>query len=378
MRIALLVPHIFMWDKIKTIFAPGELAKDLVNGLVKLGHEVTLFSPGPVRVKAKNINADLRWFTKEVESLTGKRISKGAVGELIKKKPLTYVSLSRQIQTELVATCYKMANEGKFDLVHVYTNEEEIALAFAEFVKVPILFTHHEPFNFLARYRTLFSKYKKRKFISISKSQQKAYPSLNFIGNVYHGIDFKRFKFNPKPKDYFAFFGRIIKPKGTHLAIQSCLKAGVNLKIAGQHYSGHGGDVYWEKKVKPFIDGKQIQYVGYLKTDKEKSKFLGGAKALLMPVAWEEPFGMVMLESMACGTPVIGFDKGSLSEVVENGKSGFLVKTLGQMKSAMRKVDELNRADVRNHAEKKFSLERMVRGHESIYESADNVLRNRD
>ena len=368
MRIALLVPHIFMWKEIKTIFAPGSLALDLTEGLRQLGHDVTLFSPGPVRTKVKNVNADLKFFVKEAQSLTKRRISEGAIGELIKTKPLTYLSLSRQLQTDLIRTCYSMANKGKFDLVHVYTNEEEIAMTFADFVKVPVVFTHHEPFNFLARYRTNFQKYKHLKFISISKSQQKVYPFLNFIGNVYHGINVNKFKFNAKPKDYFAFFGRIIKPKGTHLAIQACLKAGVKLKIAGQHYSGHGGDKYWEKKIKPFIDGKQIEYVGYLKTDKEKSKFLGNAKALLMPVQWEEPFGMVMLEAMACGTPVVGFDKGSLGEIVSDGKNGYLVNSLAGMVKAMDKVSTLDRRKIREEVEKNFTVGKMTFEHSKIYE----------
>ncbi len=368
MKIALLVPHIFMWKEIKTIFAPARLAIDLAEGLSKMGHEVTLFSPGPINTKVQNINSDLKYFKKEVELLTKKKISAGAVGELIKTKPLTFLTLARQIQTDLISKCFEMANEGKFDIVHVYTNEEEIALAFSKFVKVPVVFTHHEPFNFLARYRTLFPKYKDLNFISISKQQQKAYPKLNFIGNVYHGIDTKRFEFNSAPKDYFAFYGRIIKPKGTHLAIQACLETGQNLKIAGQHYAGHGGDKYWKEKVEPFIDGKQIQYIGYLKTDKEKSKFLGDAKALLMPVQWEEPFGMVMIEAMACGTPIIGFNKGSLPEVIKDKQTGFVVKTLGQMKKSMERIEELDRKEIRKYVEENFSIEKMVKEHLRLFQ----------
>ena len=356
-----------MWDKINTIFAPKELALNLADGLQILGHDITLFTPGSVRTKVKNTNVDLKYFEEEVEKLTGKSIKEGGTTELLKKKPLTFITLTRQIQTELVAKCYQMANDGKFDLVHVYTNEEEIAMAFARFLKVPSVFTHHEPFNFLARYRTNFQKYKDLDFISISKSQQKAFPNLNFVGNVYHGIDVNRFKLNEKPKNYFAYLGRIIKPKGVHLAIQACLESGNRLKIAGKHYSGHGGDKYWEKKIKPFIDNKQIEYVGYLKSDKEKSDFLGGAKALLMPVQWEEPFGMVMLESMTTGTPVIGFNKGSIPEVVKDGETGFVVRDVKKMKEKFKEVDKLDRVKIREKVEKEFSLEKMIRGHEQIY-----------
>ncbi|MBN1915924.1 glycosyltransferase [Candidatus Dojkabacteria bacterium] len=366
MRIALLVPHIFMWKEIKTIFAPGSLAIDLAEGLRKLGHSVSLFTPGPVITKVKNINADLIFFKEEAERLTGKKISTGAVGKLIKSMPLTFLSLSRQIQSDLISKCYKMANMEKFDIVHVYTNEEEIAMAFSNFVKIPIVFTHHEPFNFLARYRTAFQKYRNLNFISISKSQQKDYPYLKFVGNIYHGIDVERFRFNPKPKDYYVFFGRIIKPKGTHLAIQACLKTGQKLKIAGQHYTGHGGDKYWQEKIEPFIDGKQIQYVGYLKTDREKSDFLGNAKALLMPVQWEEPFGMVMLEAMSCGTPVIGYNMGSLPEIV-SADSGIIVESENKFIHALKKIESLDRKKIRDHIKNNFNINRMIKKHVDIY-----------
>ncbi len=367
MKIAILVPHVFMWNKIKTIFAPARLALDLAEGLEKLGHEVTFFSPGPVDTKVKNINSDLTYFTEEVEAITKLKIEDGAVSELIKNKPLTFLTLSRQIQSDLISRCYKMANQGEFDIVHVYTNEEETAMAFSELVKVPTVFTHHEPFNFLARYRTNFQKYKHLNFISISKSQQKAYPDINFVGNVYHGIDANRFEFNNTPKDYFAFLGRIIKPKGVHLAIQACLETGQKLEIAGKHYSGHGGDRYWEEKIEPFIDGKQIEYVGYISTDAEKSEFLGNAKGLLMPVQWEEPFGMVMLEAMACGTPVVGFAKGSIPEVVKDKVTGIVVEDLEDMKSGLGKINEIDRKEVRDYVEKEFSLKNMAQQHEKIY-----------
>jgi glycosyltransferase involved in cell wall biosynthesis len=367
LRIALLVPHIFMWDKIDTIFAPKYLALDLAEGLRRLGHEVTLFTPGKIHTKVENETVDLKVFSKEVKSITKKSIKAGGVSELLKKKPLTFITLARQIQNELVAKCYEMANEGEFDIIHVYTNEEETAMSFAKFVKCPVVFTHHEPFNFLARYRTNFARYKNLKFISISKSQQKTAKGVNFIGNVYHGIDPMRFELNTEPKDYFAYIGRIIKPKGVHLAIQACLDTGSKLKIAGKHYSGHGGDQYWEKKIKPFIDGKQIEYIGYINNDKDKSKFLGNAKALLMPVEWSEPFGMVMLEAMSCGTPVIGFGNGSIPEVVSEKKTGFVIKNLTQMKKRMFQIDALDRREVREYVVEKFSLEKMTSQYLAIY-----------
>ena len=375
MRIALLCPHIFMHKDIlpHVIFSPGNLAISLVQELIKMGNEVTFFSPGYDIDGAKNIHPDMSFFEKELEGR-----GYGYV-ELLKKHPLTFISIARQVQTELISMAYEMGNQGKFDIIHSYMNEEDLALTFANHSKTPVVFTHHDPYNFYPRYRAVFPKYKHLPMISISYGQRKNMPEgTNWVGNVYHGVEsikykVERTKQGGKPpwtpgalerrsmpsfnegEEYFAYFGRIVEAKGVHLAIEACKKAGVSLKIAGKHYSGGDKEDYWEKKILPFLDSSEknqklkaknqikikdqklkgdskfriqnskIEYVGFLKTEEKKREFLSNAKALIVPSIFDEPFGMVMIEAMALGVPVIGLDSGAVSEVVEDGVTGFVV-----------------------------------------------------
>jgi glycosyltransferase involved in cell wall biosynthesis len=372
MKLALVVPHIFMQDSLlhKVIFSPGELALALTEGLVDLGIEVTLFTPGKVTTKAQNVTPELSGFENEL-NLRGY----GYV-ELLQKHPLTFITLARQVQSQIIADVFARANQGEFDLVHIYTNEEELAIVNARFCKVPVVFTHHEPFNFLTRYRTIMPQFKHLPWISISLSQRNSMPKdTNWVGNVHHGIDLARFQPNTAPKgDYIAYFGRIIEPKGVHLAIKAAQKAGLKLKIAGKHYSGHAKDKYWETQIKPHIDSKKVEYIGFLNNDQAKQEFLGNARALIVPSTWEEPFGMVMLEAMACATPVIGLNSGAIPEIINNPDVGTLVEqgstqsqTISRLAKAIKGVTNLNRINSRLHTENNFSIKAMCEGHLAIY-----------
>jgi glycosyltransferase involved in cell wall biosynthesis len=194
---------------------------------------------------------------------------------------------------------------------------------------------------------------------------------------VYHGIDLTRFQPHLQPNnDYIAYLGRIIEPKGVHLAIAAAKKANVKLKIAGKHYTGYSKDKYWQTKIKPHIDNEKIEYVGFIKNDKEKQKFLGNARALIVPSTWQEPFGIVMIEAMACGTPVIGLDNGAIPEVIKNGYTGYVVKqstqnsqTIQRLAQAIQRIDNINRNNCRKHVEQHFSLTTMCRGYLEIYKS---------
>lgn len=381
MRIGIVVPHIFMHSDIinNVIFAPGTLAIDLVTELAILGHEVYFFTPKYELITNKNItniNADLSFFDEELKSRGYGYI------DLLSKHPLTFITLARQVQSELVAKAIEMANQDKLDILHFFTNEEEMSLTFSRFSKKPVVFTHHEPFNFLTKYRSQFGKYSNLNWISISKSQQKTSPNkMNFIGNVYNGIDKDLFKPNyQNDQKYFAYFGRIIESKGVHLAIEACKKANVELRIAGKHYENLGKDTYWKEKIKPQIDNKHIKYVGFINTLKAKQDFLSNAKALIMPSTWEEPFGMVAIESLACGTPVIGIRSGAIPEIVEDGINGYLVNKdminkveldegniIEKLVLAINKINNIDRKECRKSFEKKFTLQKMVKGYEEIY-----------
>lgn len=375
-RVAFVVPHIFMCDYIRdgVIFSPGDLAIDICNGIYGSNINITLFSPGSVRSVPKNITADMSLFNKELEG-------RGyGYKELLRKHPAVFVAMARQVQAEVIAKAYKMANDGLFDVVHVYTNEEDLALQFATFCRKPVLFTHHDPFNFLIKYKSVFPKYKKLNWISISNSQRNTMPEgTNWVAGIYHGLD--PMKYNPRyvvDSEYVAYIGRIIESKGVHLAIKAVRlyneqnpNRKVKLRIAGRHYSDGKKDDYWQTKIAPFLDD-DIEYVGYLKGDK-KLEFLRGATGLLVPSTFDEPFGLVTIEALASGTPVIGLNIGATPEIVEHGKSGFIVKQLSEVKRVTEMVryigmlDSIDRRTCRDRFEEKFTLDRMISEHASLY-----------
>jgi glycosyltransferase involved in cell wall biosynthesis len=403
MKIALVVPHIFMHQQIlpDVIFSPGKLALDLAHGLVERGHQVTLFTPGPVErylqdTQIQNLTADLILFEQELA------VRGDTYLDLLKKHPLTYISLARQVQSELVAQAYELANQGRYDVVHVWCNEEELALVNARFCKVPVVFNHHEPFNFLTRYRAIFPKYPNLNWTSFSYAQRETFglpvEQVNWVGNVYHGLPVDQYQLETNPEDYLLYMGRIIQPKGVHYAIAAAKQAGKSLKIAGKHYAGHSKDKYWQEFVEPELDGDQIEYVGFVKDVEDKQALLGKAQALLMPSTWQEPFGLVAIEAMACGTPVIGFDRGSLPELVENGTNGWVVDyqeeekakknghivnknwqqlqkdqffqfNLERLVSAINQINQLDRKKCRQKFVKRFELEKMANGYEALYQN---------
>ncbi|MCL2444530.1 glycosyltransferase [Candidatus Saccharibacteria bacterium] len=362
MRVALVVPHIFVNDGVRerVIFSPGELAIDLAQGLEEKGVDVTLCTPGVVECGVKNATADMSGFEKELEGRGYGYL------ELLKKHSMVFVGMARQVQAELISDVYQRANAGEFDLVHIYTNEEDIALQFAGLCEKPVVFTHHDPFNFLIKYKSVFARYQHLNYISMSLAQRRTAPEeMNWVGNVYHGVDLDKYEFSEESGDYFAYLGRIIEPKGVHLAVEAAKKTGVKLKIAGKHYGGTADD-YWTRAIEPEL-GESVEYVGYLRGE-EKLEFLRRAKALVVPSVFDEPFGIVTIEALACGVPVIGSSAGATPEIVEDGVSGLIASTAKEIAEVMGRVGEIDRRTCRRRVEEKFTLERMVAGHVEVYE----------
>jgi glycosyltransferase involved in cell wall biosynthesis len=382
MRIALVVPHLFMHRDIlpQVIFSPAVLAIGLAEGLQELGAEVALFSPGPIDTSVPNRTADLRLFEQELHGRGYDYV------ELLKKHPVTFISLARQVQAELIAKAFAAANSGQFDVVHIYTNEEDIALPFAQLCNKPVVFTHHDPFNFLIKYKNVFPKYKDLNWISMSLAQRRGMPiNTHWITNIYHGLKESTFQANYKPSaDYVAYLGRIIEPKGVHLAIEAVRRYNetavkpLKLKIAGKHYTG-SKDAYWQAQIKPQIDGQEIEYIGFIDNDADKQKFLGNAKALLVPSTFDEPFGMVLIEALACGTPLIGLDSGAIPEVIKESKTGFVVHkqtetkdTIKLLVKALQKIDTIDRRACRAEFRAHFTLARMCKEHLQAYEKLNS------
>jgi glycosyltransferase involved in cell wall biosynthesis len=360
------------------IFSPAELALQLADGLQAQGADVTLFTPGPVDTSTRNITADLSYFKQELAGRGDSYI------DLLKKHPLTFINLGRQVQAELIAKAYTMANNGDLDIVHIYTNEEDIALPFASLCNRPVVFTHHDPFNFLVKYKNVFPKYAQLHWLSISLAQRQGMPAdTNWLTNIYHGLPEGSFVPNYTPhNNYIAYLGRIIQPKGTHLAIQAVQAYNaahpsepLTLKIAGKHYAG-AKDTYWQEIIKPALNDPNIQYAGFIKSTAEKQTFLGNARVLLVPSTFEEPFGMVVIEALACGTPVIGLGSGAIPEVIKDGLTGYVVSkqaaepaTVAALAAAIANVGSIDRHACRTDFEARFTTSRMCKEHLTAYQT---------
>lgn len=379
MKVGIVVPHIFMQSAIlpQVIFSPATLAISLTDGLKKQGTDVFLFTPGRVETKALNVTADLSNFEEELNARGDTYL------DLLKKHPLTFISLARQVQAELIAKAYSMANQGELDIVHIYTNEEDIALTFAEFCRKPVVFTHHDPFNFQVKYRNVFPRYKHLNWLSLSLAQRHTMPTnTNWVGNIYHGLDPAVWRPTFKPHgNYVAYMGRIIEPKGVHLAIAAVeaynrrAETPLTLKIAGKHYASQAKDSYWLKHIEPKLQSPRIEYVGFIKDQAAKQAYLGNAEAVLMPSVFDEPFGMVAIESLACGTPVIGLDSGALPEIITDPKVGIIItkstsidQTCQDLAAALAKIPTFNRQVCRQVFEDRFTVERMCDEHHQVYE----------
>ncbi len=337
MRIAQIAP---LWERVPP---PGYGGTELVVGLltdelVRRGHEVTLFASGDSITLAK------------LESVYPRalRLDKTV------KEPAVYDMLQ-------LSRVYEQAEE--FDIIHSHVGF--IALSYANLVNTPTVHTLHGIFS--PDNEKMFLHAKNQPYVSISHSQRQSRLELNYAATVYNGIDVSSHKFHPQAEEppYLAFLGRISPEKGTHLAIQIAKQAGWRLKIAGKV------DVvdveYYEREVKPLIDGKQIEYLGEANHE-QKNALMGGAVATLFTITWQEPFGLVMVESMAAGTPVIAMNMGSVPEVILHGKTGFICNSVEECASAVSKAAELDRYTCRQHVENNFSVRKMVDGYEAVYQ----------
>jgi len=318
----------------------------LVEGLVKRGHKVTLFAN-------KKSKSSAHLDPKFTRPINGDSMSSANID--YSRKRIKYV--------------YQKADQ--FDLIH--NHDGFLSFLYSRSTQTPTITTWHAPLEIAnKKKRKIILKYKNVYIISISNSQRNPLPSLNYLANIYNGIDLKEFKFKEKPRNNFIFLGRFTPDKQADLAINIAKKAGVKLELAGKIRSDRKMPYifdldYWQKKILPAIDNQQIKYVGELEP-KTKGRFLQ-AKGLIFPINWEEPFGLVVLEAMACGTPVIAFNRGSVPEIVKDKKTGFIINPgdLNGMIKAINKIDQINRKDCRECVEKKFTIKRMVDEYEKAY-----------
>ena len=336
MRIAQVAP---LWERVPPIAYGGiELVVALLTDeLVRRGHEVTLFASGDSQTLAK------------LESVYPRAIRTDSRV----KDYNAYLTFQLQ-------EIYGRANE--FDIIHSHVDYP--ALPYARFAKTPTVHTLHGQFT--TENKLLFSQSKKQNYVSISNSQREPLPDINYVGTVYNGIDVNNYEFHPQPNEerYLAFLGRVSPEKGPHLAIEIAKRTGWKLKMACK--VDEVDREFFESQIMPHVDGEQIQLVGEI-SPTEKSKLIGGAVATLFPITWREPFGLVMTESMATGTPVIAMSLGAAPEVIADGKTGFLCQNIDEMIGVVERVSQLDRAACRDHVLQNFGVSRMVDGYEEVY-----------
>lgn len=246
---------------------------------------------------------------------------------------------------------------GEMDLVHVNSAP---ALSFSRFIDIPMVHTVHHTYD--QAYAEFYESIPEVAYVTISNAQRSKL-RMPRMRTIHHGIDASLYTVGPQKRQYLSFLGRIAPPKGTHLAIEVAKKAGIPLKIAGEIQPAYKS--YWESMVKPHVDGKFIEYVGEVSLP-EKNELLRNSVAMLFPIQWNEPFGLVMIEAMACGTPVLATPGGSVVEVVEEGLSGHVRSTVDDLARCAVNLD-LDPESIRAYMEKYFSVERMTRGYINLY-----------
>jgi glycosyltransferase involved in cell wall biosynthesis len=255
-----------------------------------------------------------------------------------------------------------MALAQEFDVIHFHTGFS--ALPIAELIKTPVVHTLHG--GFTADNRKLFNQYRHQNYISISDAQRKLEPQLNYARTVYNGIDPEDYPFQGQPQNppYLAFLGRMSPEKGPQNAIAIAKQVGLPLKMAGK--VDKVDREFFDREVAPHIDGEQIQYLGEM-THAQKVELLGNAAVTLFPITWHEPFGLVTIESMCTGTPVVAMNLGAVPEVIVHGKTGFICNSREEMVASVPAAMELNRQHCHDFVVRYFSLSQMVDKYEAAY-----------
>jgi len=254
-----------------------------------------------------------------------------------------------------------LADAEEFDIIHFHTDLLQFAI-FAN-APTPCLTTLHGRLD-LPDLAPLHHHFREQGLVSISDAQRNPLPDANWAATVYHGLPENLLTPNYEPKGYLAFLGRITPDKGPETAIQLARAAGLPLKIAAKIVRSERR--YFTQRIEPLLDGTDVEFVGEI-DDAHKAEFLGNAAALLFPIDWPEPFGLVMIEAMACGTPVVAFRCGSVPEVIDDGMTGYTVEPDGGLEAIDRAV-KLDRMNVRRRFEERFTARRMAQDYVGIYE----------
>jgi len=334
MRIALIAPPFI---KIPPRFYGGTelFIANLAEGLKKFGHDVVVYANGE-----SNVGVEVRWLYPEHEW------------------PIKGESCENLKEINHTAWAVHDASES-CDIIHI---NNVFGLPHSRFIDTRFIYTIHHPHE--RALSEFYSYYPDVYYVTISDFQRQQ-ETMPHVQTIHHGIDLSRYRLCENKKHYLSFLGRIAPVKGTHLAIAVAKKSGIPLKIAGEVQPLFRD--YFESEVKPHIDGKFVEYVGEADLA-TKNELLGNSLALLFPIQWDEPFGLVMIEAMACGTPVLALPGGSVKEVVSDGVSGYVCCSVEELARRAREIEtSIRPATVRFYAKEYFSLERMVAEYEHLF-----------
>jgi glycosyltransferase involved in cell wall biosynthesis len=314
--------HYGPWENITSL---------LTEGLVKLGEDVTLFATGDSETSAK-LRAVCPQGYEEDRSIN----------------PKVWEALH-------ISAVFEQANE--FDIIH--NQFDFLPLTYSGLTDTPVITTIH---GFSSpQILPVYEKYNGRAFyVSISDADRS--PALDYVKTIHHGIDVQQFDFQAQPEDYLLFFGRIHPDKGAKEAIEIAKATHKRLILAGIIQDAQ----YYQEHIQPHLDHHQITYVGSVGST-QRNTLLGNAIALLHPIQFNEPFGLSVIEAMACGTPVIAFNRGSMPEIIEHGKDGFLVANVQQAIECVERIKTIQRAACRHTVETRFTAARMVNQYRDVY-----------
>jgi glycosyltransferase involved in cell wall biosynthesis len=339
-RVAVLAP--ISWRVPPRHYGPWELFSSLLTeGLVARGHDVTLFATGDSETSATLSSVIPRAWSEDAS---------------IDPKVAECLHISEVFE-----------RAAEFDIIH--NSFDFLPLTYSGLTSTPVITTIH---GFSSpQIVPVYEKYDRRTFyVAISEADR--HPSLDYLATIHHGIQTAHFTFNPTAGSYLAFFGRIHRDKGLVAAIDTADKTGIPLRIAGIIQD----ELYFKREIAPRLDGDRVQFIGPVRAE-DRSDFLGGASALLHLIDFDEPFGFSVVEAMACGTPVIAFDRGSMSEIIGDGTTGFLVADVAAASEAVGRVDALDRRTVRTEAVRRFDSGRMVDEYVAAYTRAIAAVKTR-
>jgi len=341
MRIAQIAPLVERVPP-KTYGGTERVIHALTEELVRRGHDVTLFATGDSITSAK------------LESVYPRGMREAHIKDLYGLNLPTLLHIGK---------AYEMQDE--FDIIHDHLTP--ITLPIANIAKTPVVMTVHGPFS--SENRKLFEVLHKPSIVTISEAQSYRVPGINHIGVVHNGLPMEEYPFSAEPGEYLLYVGRISMEKGVHYAVEVSQRLDIPLIIAAKLEKIDRP--YFSEYIEPYLSDR-IRWIGEV-NESERNELMAKALCFLHPVTWREPFGLTLIESMACGTPVVAFNRGSIPEIVKNGETGFVADDVETMIEAVMDIRSINRKRCRAYALENFSASRMTDDYEAVYRKVLDV-----